>query len=113
MEWYIGRRGSGKTTHLLKLASRYHCDIIVADQNRAHTIDLMARELKLRSPGLFTINDVMSGKMRGRTNPVIFDDVQDCLQMMVLGQQLRGGVLGLSDTDIAYGVKVTTDELDI
>lgn len=113
MEWYIGRRGSGKTTELLKMASRYHCDIVVSDQNRAHTLDLMARELKLRVPGLFTIYDVVNKKMVGRKNPVLFDDVQDCLQMLVLGQQLKGGVLGLSDTDVAYGVKVSTDELDI
>lgn len=113
MDWVIGAKGSGKTTHIVRMASRYNCDVIVATEARARDVEYMAHELRMKVPGIFTIHDVVSGLIRNRHNPVIFDDVQDCLQVLCLGNQVKGGTLGIGDGDQVFSVKTCTDEIKL
>lgn len=85
METIVGKRGSGKTTELIKTAYDTGATIIVCVSAERERIKTKAKEMGLDLDRLhiLTVREIITGKARGmQLNGVIIDDGEDVFQMI-------------------------------
>lgn len=89
---FVGKRGSGKTTALLRLCDEINkmpgrrCYIVVADGYRASILLTAALDLGFEIPSPVPLADVIrKRRVFSRQDEFLFDDVKDVLERLVDG----------------------------
>ena len=81
MNAIIGNRGSGKTTALIKLSSKYQLYILVLNRVRQKQLSQQAHDLGYKIPYPITLDDYLRDKLRGSyIREILIDDVDDILK---------------------------------
>lgn len=76
-----GKRGCGKTTELIKLASVKHLYIVCASRQRVEYVAQLARELELEIPFPISIDEL---PLRSRhIHEVLVDDIEDVIAALI------------------------------
>ena len=81
MNAIIGKRGSGKTTALIKLSSKHQLYILVLNRERQKQLFQQAHDLGYQIPYPITLDDYLRDKLRGsHIREILIDDVDDILK---------------------------------
>ncbi len=111
MEKFIGPRGSGRTYQICKYAIEHECDIIIVNHTRVQYIitvimnicsesinttkwtycnyDFNTRSIQIDKPEksikirIFTASDFTMSYFVNRTKPVVIDDVDECIKVLI------------------------------
>ncbi len=86
MKTIVGGRGSGKTTELIKTAYDTGAAILCLTRCETGFIKTKAKEMGLHAERLkvFTVDDMVSGRMRGKHfNGIIIDNGEYVLQNLI------------------------------
>lgn len=97
---FIGKRGSGKTTQLIKKSSETGIYILVANRQRQRYVFEKARELGYVIPYPVTVDEYFANRFRGsyiQKDGVYIDDAEDVLQMVFNGIPIRGMTITTQD----------------
>lgn len=92
MDITIGRRGSGKTTMLIRRSAKENVYILTTNRKRADYIFSMARKMGLHIPYPVTIREYMQGGFKGssiRRDGLLIDDADDVLQEIFFGIRIK------------------------
>lgn len=76
-----GRRGCGKTTELIKLASVNQLYIVCASRQRVEHVAQLARELELNIPYPISVDELPLRS--GFIKEVLVDDMEDVLSAII------------------------------
>lgn len=115
----IRGRATGKTTELLEFAAAHGCDILTATAPMADYILMLAEERGLpgpvnrrKAPGkplsiggirIFTVHDILScrdGRSRFFLRPILVDELDAVLSMLLPGMQIAGYSVTVRDEEV-------------
>lgn len=86
MKTIVGGRQSGKTTEIIKTAHDTGAAILCSTETEAKFIKYMAKELRVNENNLniLTVQDIVSGKIRGQQfNGIVIDNGDLVLQSLL------------------------------
>jgi hypothetical protein len=81
-----GKRNCGKTTEMIKTASENNLYIVCATRDRVRNVANMAKDMGLDIPYPISVEEL---PLRGYTNEVLVDDVEDLLSRLI-GKRIVG-----------------------
>lgn len=80
MKVIVRPRGYGKTTLLVQIAAKNGLPILCARKCNARIYEIRAKELGLPVPQIFTVNDMLKGRVRGSCSKnILVDEADDVL----------------------------------
>lgn len=97
---FLGRRGSGKTTELIKKSAETGIYILVLNETRRKYIFEKARGLGYDIPNPVTLDDYFRCKFRGsyiEQQGVLIDEVEDILKSIFKHIPIRGMTITTQD----------------
>ena len=100
---FLGKRGSGKTTELIKKSAETGIYIMVLNEKRRKYIFEQAMKLGYNIPNPVTVDDYFRCKFQGsyiQKDGVYVDEVEDILKHIFNGIPIRGMTLTTQDHNI-------------
>ena len=83
MRVIVGKRGSGKTEALIRLAAKESAYIVVADHKRAWIVERRAKEMDLAIPFPITFDEFVRKEWYGRlVSAFVIDDADDLVRWL-------------------------------
>ena len=103
MNAIIGKRGSGKTTALIKLSSKHQLYILVLNRERQKQLFQQAHDLGYQIPYPITLDDYLRDKLRGsHIREILIDDVDDILKYIFASVKIN--TVSLTNPDFIRSV---------
>lgn len=99
----FGRRGSGKTSELIRRAAEENAVILCANREQVGSITYRARELGLKIKTPKTYDDLMSGRLKGTEQRIMVDEVDAFIWEVInykLGSVYVGGTHTLNESGV-------------
>lgn len=108
MDIYVGGRGSGKSTTLIKKSVETGDYILVATKGQACAVYRQAKEMGYDIPFPVTVSEITTGQKYFndsymKKHGLLIDELRSVLNIAFCGIPIRGATLNLdSNTDIKY-----------
>lgn len=97
MYWFGRPRAGGKTTEMIKIASRYPgVYIVVSCHREAYRVAEEARRMELNIPFPLSYSEFIKGEFARTLTGVVIDNVDQLLQYMCRGVPLLAGSIDTS-----------------
>ena len=105
MNAIMGKRGSGKTTALIKLSSKHQIYILVLNRERQKQLFQQAHDLGYQIPYPITLDDYLGDKLRGSyIREILIDDVDEILKYIFASVKIN--TVSLTNPDFIHRLTV-------